>query len=207
MSATVIQIVKYSAKTNSQFLGPENSPKNKINLESESLFKVLSAKFFRARRGSEANQNQNTKATAGRGREREQKLYDDGEDEEKKWGKYTGLLLALLSSLVFSISALLVKYLPHYNPITIALWRFQGALWPALPFFACHQYTEYRTSKFRSVSAKSADAISEKLEKQSCETKSSNSNSNTRTHSKWTVFGLVTVRNYIHLLFALAIDS
>ena len=56
------------------------------------------------------------------------------------WRKYRGILLALQSSLIFSITALLVKQLKDHNPITIALWRYQGALWPGLVCFTYHRF-------------------------------------------------------------------
>ncbi|CAL8107669.1 unnamed protein product [Orchesella dallaii] len=54
-------------------------------------------------------------------------------EKKSKLRRYRGMLLALLSSLIFSLTALLVKKLEGYHPISIALWRFQGALLPAVP--------------------------------------------------------------------------
>jgi len=55
------------------------------------------------------------------------------------WQKYRGILLAFTSSLIFSFTALLVKQLHGHNPITIALWRYQGALWPGIACFIFHR--------------------------------------------------------------------
>lgn len=63
-------------------------------------------------------------------------VVEAGEPVKKKRSKfrrYRGMLLALLSSLIFSLTALLVKKLEGYHPFSIALWRFQGAFLPALP--------------------------------------------------------------------------
>jgi hypothetical protein len=46
--------------------------------------------------------------------------------------RYKGMLLALVSSVMFSLSALLVKFLKSYHPVTIALWRIQGAFLPSI---------------------------------------------------------------------------
>lgn len=48
------------------------------------------------------------------------------EKKRSKFRRYRGMLLALLSSLIFSLTALLVKKLEGYHPFSIALWRFQG---------------------------------------------------------------------------------
>lgn len=47
--------------------------------------------------------------------------------------RYRGMLLALLSSLIFSLGALVAKKLHHFHPFSIAFWRFQGAFLPVLP--------------------------------------------------------------------------
>lgn len=49
------------------------------------------------------------------------------------FSRYRGMLFALLSSFMFSLTSMLVKFLQErHSPLTIALWRFQGALIPAL---------------------------------------------------------------------------
>ncbi|CAG7834662.1 unnamed protein product [Allacma fusca] len=63
-------------------------------------------------------------------------------DERNKWLKYRGFLFTLLSSLCFSITALLVKLLKDYDPINVALWRFQGAFLPAIPLLLFWRYSE-----------------------------------------------------------------
>lgn len=60
--------------------------------------------------------------------------------KRSKLRRYRGMLLALLSSLIFSLTALLVKKLDGYHPFSIALWRFQGALIPALPLIIHTRY-------------------------------------------------------------------
>lgn len=62
------------------------------------------------------------------------------ERKRSKLRRYKGMLLALLSSLIFSLTALLVKKLDGYHPISIALWRFQGALLPAIPILFQARY-------------------------------------------------------------------
>lgn len=60
--------------------------------------------------------------------------------KKSKLRRYRGMLLALLSSLIFSLTALLVKKLEGYHPFSIALWRFQGAFLPALPLIIHTRY-------------------------------------------------------------------
>lgn len=60
--------------------------------------------------------------------------------KRSKLRRYRGMLLALLSSLIFSLTALLVKKLEGYHPFSIALWRFQGALVPAIPIIIHARY-------------------------------------------------------------------
>jgi len=47
--------------------------------------------------------------------------------------RYLGIGLALSSSLVFSLSTLLVKMLPHYHPYSVTFWRFAGGI--LIPMF------------------------------------------------------------------------
>ncbi|CAG7838633.1 unnamed protein product [Allacma fusca] len=77
--------------------------------------------------------------------------YEDleaGKDEPKPKKslirKYRGLFYTLMSSLIFSVSALLVKNLHHYSPLTLAVWRFQGALIPAVPLVSIHFNKKYQ---------------------------------------------------------------
>ncbi|CAL8111788.1 unnamed protein product [Orchesella dallaii] len=49
------------------------------------------------------------------------------------WRKYRGILLALASSLIFTVSAILVKKLDTFDPFNTAFYKFQGALIPAIP--------------------------------------------------------------------------
>jgi len=43
------------------------------------------------------------------------------------WRRYFGIFLALMSSIVFSMTTLLVKILSvHYHPVNFGVWRFQG---------------------------------------------------------------------------------
>ena len=69
-----------------------------------------------------------------------------GEEKKKKKKpnkplhlKYRGFFFTIMSSLCFSLTAVVVKKLQSYNPVTVALWRFQGAFLPALPLILCHQ--------------------------------------------------------------------
>ncbi|OXA51017.1 hypothetical protein Fcan01_14114 [Folsomia candida] len=55
--------------------------------------------------------------------------------------RYRGMLLALLSSLIFSLGALVAKKLHHFHPFSIAFWRFQGAFLPVLPIIM-HKLSE-----------------------------------------------------------------
>ncbi|OXA52147.1 hypothetical protein Fcan01_13029, partial [Folsomia candida] len=65
----------------------------------------------------------------------EEQLSDSvGGEELHFFSRYRGMLLALLSSFMFSLTSMLVKFLESYDPVTIALWRFQGALLPSVVF-------------------------------------------------------------------------
>jgi len=47
--------------------------------------------------------------------------------------KYLGFILTLLSGLLYSLAALLVKLLKDkYSPVMISVWRFQGVLVPSV---------------------------------------------------------------------------
>jgi len=59
------------------------------------------------------------------------------------FSRYKGMFLALVSSVMFSLSALLVKFLKSYHPITIALWRIQGAFLPSI-FILIWKEVKYR---------------------------------------------------------------
>ena len=66
--------------------------------------------------------------------------------------KYRGFFFTIMSSLCFSLTAVVVKKLHAYHPVTVALWRFQGAFLPALPLILCHHFGEKKKEK--SVDAK-----------------------------------------------------
>lgn len=60
---------------------------------------------------------------------------DDGEGSEGKRGfckNYGGILLTLMSGLMFTIGGVIVKYLKEYHPFTLGIFRFQGILLPSL---------------------------------------------------------------------------
>lgn len=61
--------------------------------------------------------------------------------------KYRGFFYTLLSSLCFSLTALVVKSLDKYNPINVALWRYQGAFLPAIPLAVFHRLSSRSKSK------------------------------------------------------------
>ena len=77
--------------------------------------------------------------------ERSKNATVDGKKKQwKKWAlyRYRGFLFTLLSSLCFSFTALVVKYLHDYNPINLALWRYQGAFLPAVPIAFFHWFAQ-----------------------------------------------------------------
>src|SRR4051812_34426563 len=53
--------------------------------------------------------------------------------------RYLGIGLALISSILFPLAALLVKALVQYHPYNVALWRFQGVVWPSLLMTCYHE--------------------------------------------------------------------
>lgn len=56
------------------------------------------------------------------------------------WSKYGGMVLAIISSFIFALSALLVKKLESYDPFNSALYKFQGAFIPAIPLILQKYY-------------------------------------------------------------------
>ncbi len=52
---------------------------------------------------------------------------------KKEYNKWIGLLLALLSGLLFASVGIIVKYLKGYHVLNIGLFRFLGIFLPALP--------------------------------------------------------------------------
>ena len=54
--------------------------------------------------------------------------------------KYRGIFFTLMSSICFSLTAVVVKYLQAYDPVSIALWRFQGSFLPAVPIMIHRRY-------------------------------------------------------------------
>jgi hypothetical protein len=61
--------------------------------------------------------------------------------------RYKGMLFALLSSLIFSVGALIAKKLEHVHPFSIALWKFQGAFLPVLPIIIHKLVIQGKTEK------------------------------------------------------------
>ncbi|CAL8125727.1 unnamed protein product [Orchesella dallaii] len=49
------------------------------------------------------------------------------------WKRYIGIILAIMSSMVFALGILIVKLLPQYHPYSVSFWRFQGVLLPTIP--------------------------------------------------------------------------
>jgi drug/metabolite transporter (DMT)-like permease len=73
--------------------------------------------------------------------------------EKKASRRYIGILLALLSSLAFSLGSLLVKRLATdggYHPFNIAVWRFVGIFLPYIPVLA-YYYTRSIRSHGQSI--------------------------------------------------------
>lgn len=64
------------------------------------------------------------------------KVDKDGDEPQKEKGcyrKYIGIFLTLLSGLLYSLAALLVKLLKDdYHPFMISIWRFQGVFAPSI---------------------------------------------------------------------------
>jgi uncharacterized membrane protein len=50
------------------------------------------------------------------------------------WQSYMGLVLTLISGLMFAIMGLIVKYLKEYHAMNLGFFRFTGMLLPAIPF-------------------------------------------------------------------------
>ncbi|CAG7734882.1 unnamed protein product, partial [Allacma fusca] len=67
--------------------------------------------------------------------------------KKSKLRKYRGFMFAVLSSLCFSLTALIVKSLEDYNAVNLALWRFQGAFLPAIPLMIMHQCSKQNKRK------------------------------------------------------------
>lgn len=63
------------------------------------------------------------------------------------WRKYRGMMLAIVSSFIFAVSALLVKKMETYDPFNSALYKFQGALLPAIPLLLQKYYCSKKGAK------------------------------------------------------------
>jgi len=50
--------------------------------------------------------------------------------------RYRGMMFALLSSFIFSLGALVAKYLDDFHPFSLTLWRSQGAFLPMIPIIS-----------------------------------------------------------------------
>ncbi|CAL8125741.1 unnamed protein product [Orchesella dallaii] len=59
---------------------------------------------------------------------------EHGNQEEKKgFRSYFGILLALLAGFVFTVgTVIVVKYMKHYHPFTLAMFRLQGIFVPSI---------------------------------------------------------------------------
>lgn len=61
--------------------------------------------------------------------------------------RYRGFFFTIMSSLCFSLTAVVVKMLSDYHTVTVGLWRFQGTFLPAIPFMICHHMHEKKRNK------------------------------------------------------------
>ncbi|CAG7732878.1 unnamed protein product [Allacma fusca] len=59
------------------------------------------------------------------------------QEESPNRNRFTGLILAAFSCVAFSLSALIVKYLKDYHPLSKSVWRFQGRVAGRTFFFYC----------------------------------------------------------------------
>jgi hypothetical protein len=55
-------------------------------------------------------------------------------------GRYLGIILALVASIVFPLAALVVKSLSNYHTYSISLWRFQGIFLPSILLVTYHRF-------------------------------------------------------------------
>ncbi|ODN00876.1 Solute carrier family 35 member G1 [Orchesella cincta] len=58
------------------------------------------------------------------------------------WKRYIGIILAIMSSMVFALGVLIVKSLPQYHPYSVSFWRFQGVLLPTLPMVFYYRFVK-----------------------------------------------------------------
>jgi len=58
------------------------------------------------------------------------------------WKRYIGIILAIMSSVVFALGVLIVKSLPQYHPYSVSFWRFQGVLLPTLPILFYYRFVK-----------------------------------------------------------------
>ncbi|XP_022902946.1 solute carrier family 35 member G1 [Onthophagus taurus] len=65
----------------------------------------------------------------------EPKIHNPKTKLDKKWCRcpYLGLILAMLSSLFFSLCSVIVKWLTDIDPMALAAYRYLGVLLPAIP--------------------------------------------------------------------------
>ena len=76
--------------------------------------------------------------------------------------KYRGFIFTIMSSICFSLTAVVVKYLQAYHPVNIALWRFQGSFLPAVPIMIYHRFCQ-KQPKTDEVQGDGDDEAEEKL--------------------------------------------
>lgn len=62
------------------------------------------------------------------------------QDARKEWSSYFGLLLAIMSSLMFSINALIFKILNYNPPLIPAFYMFLGTALLMFPLYLYHRY-------------------------------------------------------------------
>ena len=67
---------------------------------------------------------------------------EDGTQKPSGLLKYRGFIFTIMSSICFSLTAVVVKYLQAYHPVNVALWRFQGSFLPAVPIMIYHRYCQ-----------------------------------------------------------------
>lgn len=66
----------------------------------------------------------------------------EGEKNTGFFSNYAGILLTLVTGLVFTVGGVIVKYMKGYHPFILAFYRFQGILLPGLGMVGYAKYVE-----------------------------------------------------------------
>ena len=77
-----------------------------------------------------------------------------GENDKKGWKRYAGVIFGLSASLFFSLSVMIAKLLTdnyNHDPLNVSVYRYMGALVPAIPIVLYYQFFSPKDRIFQTV--------------------------------------------------------